>query len=127
MKLSTVFRPFTDTELIERRITDAQREAWAEQVRQARLEMARGRANWTEIPESRLVTRGKLLVDADTDATYTLRGGVVFEPGRASIGYVTDQTPMSFYVTERGDIQFLEAGPHTWSEIMTRKARRGAK
>jgi hypothetical protein len=57
MKLSTLIRPFTDTEVIEGRITDQQREAWDEQVRQGRLEVARGRQNWDEIPESRLVSR----------------------------------------------------------------------
>jgi hypothetical protein len=124
MKLSTVFRPFTDTQVIEGRITDPQRDEWAGQVRKARLEVARGRNNWEEIPETRLVRRGRFLVDGETDLTYTLRRGVVFEPGRASIGYVTDQMPMTYFVTERGEIQFLEPGPCTWTEMVERKARR---
>ena len=76
------------------------------QVRQARIELARRQTNWTEIPETRLVRRG-----------------VVFEPGKAVIGYLPDHVPMTFTVTDDGDLRFLDLQPGTWSEIVERRAR----
>lgn len=125
MRLTTRLRPFTDTELIEDRITDEQRAEWERQIREARLELARRQPAWEEIPRTRLVKRGRWLVDADTDALYSIRRGVVFEPQRATIGYVPDGARLAYYVDERGDIVFLEqtAGT-TWSDVVARQARR---
>jgi hypothetical protein len=115
-----------------RNIEDAIDPAHAEherQVRERRLELARRRSNWTEIPESRLVRRGgRFLVDAETDLLYLLRRGHVFEPGNATVGYVTESAEMTYYVDAADNIVFLEhpGSPHTWSEIVARKARRGA-
>lgn len=96
-------------------------------VRQARLELARRQQTWTEIPETRLVSRGRFLVDAETDLVYMRRRGVVFEPGRSTIGYVPEGAAMSFYVDTGDNIVFVEhpGGLETWSELMERKARRG--
>ena len=64
------------------------------QVRQARLELARRRPTWTEIPETRLVPRGpRFLIDAETDRVYTVRRGAVWDPDRASVGYVSETSP----------------------------------
>jgi hypothetical protein len=81
-----------------------------------------------EIPETRLVRRGRFLVDAETDLVYVLRRGVVFEPGRAVVGYVPDTVPMTFTVNEADDeIVFLDqpSGVGTWSEVVERQTRRG--
>jgi hypothetical protein len=98
------------------------------QVREKRLETARGRANWTEIPETRLVRRGRFWVDAETDLLWAIRRGYVFEPERATVGYVRDDQPMTFMVDADDDVVFLEAlsGPRTWSEVVAKRARRGS-
>jgi len=126
MKLSTMFRPFTDAEVIEGRVTDRQRDEWNTQVRQARLELARSQRHWTEIAETRLVRRGPFVVDSETDAVFVYWRGQVFESGRATVGYVRDDTPMIFTVDRGGEVIFLERHPGaaTWSEIVARKARR---
>lgn len=94
------------------------------QVRQTRLELARRTSAWTEIPETRLVRRGRYLVDAETDLVYVLRRGVVFETGNATVGYVVPGTPMT-YTVKAGDVVFLEQpSSHTWSEVVARRARR---
>ena len=122
MRLATRLRPARNTE----DAIDPAHAAHARQVRQARLELARRQSNWTEIPESRLVQRGRFLVDAHTDAVFRLHRGVVFEPHRAAIGYVIDGTPMTYYVDTNDQVVFLEAlGDRTWSEIVERQARRG--
>jgi hypothetical protein len=54
-------------------------------VREARLEQARRQPTWTEVPETRLVRRGRLFVDAETDLVYMHHRGVVFEPGSAHL------------------------------------------
>jgi hypothetical protein len=126
MKLLTVLRPTRDTETLPP--PDPARVEHERHVREKRLETARGRTNWTEIPETRLVRRGPFLVDAETDLLWTVRRGHVFEPYRASVGYVTEATPMTFFVDGDGDIAFLESpgsAPLTWSEIVARRARRG--
>ncbi|HUP50871.1 MAG TPA: hypothetical protein VM198_00240 [Longimicrobiales bacterium] len=99
------------------------------QVREARLDLARRKSNWTEIPEVRLVRRGPFLVDAETDFLWTFRRGHVFEPHRASVGYVTNDTPMTYFVDQADNVVFLEppSGPRTWSEIVTRRTRRRAR
>jgi hypothetical protein len=120
MSLRTILR-FSDAAEGE-----ALHEAREQEVRRARLELARRQSAWTEIPETRLVRRGRYLVDAETDFVYVLRRGLVFEPGRAAVGYVADQTPMTYFVDQAGEIVFLEqpGAPRTWSEIVERKARR---
>ncbi|MGZ4418030.1 MAG: hypothetical protein ACXVRV_07625, partial [Gaiellaceae bacterium] len=51
-----------------------------DEVRQARIDYARGNSHWTEIPETRLVRRGPgWLIDADSDLVWVLRRGVAFE------------------------------------------------
>jgi hypothetical protein len=123
VKLSTFLRPTRDTDAVP--AVDPARAEHERQVREARLQLARRRPKWIEVPESRLVRRGPFLVDAETDLVYVLRRGHVFEPGSATIGYVPHDTPMTYTVNEHGTVVFLEAsGSRTWSEIVERKARR---
>lgn len=125
MKLSAVLRPTRDTETVPP--PDPAREH-ERQVREARLDVARQRLNWTEIPDTRLVRRGPFLVDAETDLVWVVRRGHVFEPYRATVGYVRNDTPMTFYVdAASGEIVFIEpvSGGRTWTEILERKARQG--
>jgi hypothetical protein len=126
VNLRTVFRPFHDADQIEGTTTDQQRSEHERQVRGARLATARRQSAWVEIPETRLVRRGPFFVDADTDFLYILRRGVVFEPGGATIGYVSPDAPMTFTVNQDDDVVFIEhpGGPRTWSRIVERKARR---
>lgn len=97
-------------------------------MRAARLEEARRQTAWTEIAETRLVRRGPFLVDSDTDAVFVVRRGHVFEPGRATIGYVLDKAAMTYFIGRDGHIVFVEPylGAATWSDIVARKAQRGS-
>jgi hypothetical protein len=126
VNLKTVFRPFTDAAAIEGTTSDQQRNEHERQVREARLDLARRQSNWTELAHVGLVRRGPFLVDGETDQLYIVRRGVVFEPGRATIGYVPDNTPLAWFVDQAGNIVFLEqpGGPQTWSEIVERRAAR---
>jgi hypothetical protein len=129
VNLKTVFRPFSDAAVVEGTVTEQMRSAHDRAVRDARLEFARRQAHWTELAEGGLVRRGaSFLVDSDDDAVYVLRRGHVFEPGRATIGYIPDNTAMTFYVDQADNIVFVErySGAATWSEIVARRARRGA-
>jgi hypothetical protein len=115
---------FSDEGLIEGRTTEEQRAELARQVRAARVQAARANSRWSEIPETRLVRRGRLLVDAETDYCYSVRRGVVFEPRRATIAYVSPETALSFFVDQGGEVVFLEQRPGTWSEVVARQAAR---
>jgi hypothetical protein len=88
MKLGTIFHPTRDTETL---LASPAHEEHKRQVREKRLETARGQPNWTGIPKTRLVRRGQ-----------------VFEPDRAFVGYVADNTPMTYTVDATGDVVFLE-------------------
>ena len=118
-------RPTSNTEVPP---PNPARVEYERQVREKRLELARRRTNWTEIPETRLVRRARFLVDAETDLMWVVRRGHVFEPGRAAVGYVSDNAPMTFFVDRDADVVFLEqpGGPRTWSEVVARRARRAA-
>ncbi len=124
MKLSLL--RFSDADQVEGRITDRQRAEHERHVRAARLEEARRQTTWREIPETSLVRRGPFLVDSETDAVFVVRRGHIFEPGRATIGYLPDNIPMTYFVDEAGSVVFIEryTGAATWSEIVARKACR---
>ena len=128
MNLRTRIRPFSDAALIEGTLTDQDRAEHERQVRQARLELARRETHWTEIaPAERLVRRGPLFVDSETDLVWVVRRGHIWEPGRASVGYLPDNTPMTYFVDQLGEVVFLEAPggmPRTWSEVVARQAAR---
>ena len=96
-------------------------------VREARIEAARRDPNWTEVsPATRLVARGRYLVDADTDAVFAVRRGPVFERGSATVRYTPPNTVLTYTVNQADEIVFLDTpfGTRTWSEIVARKARR---
>ena len=97
-----------------------------EKVRVARLELVRRNSRWVEIPETRLVTRSRFLIDAETDEIFTLHRGVVFEPNSAVVGYVPEGAELHYFVDEAGAVIFLERQRGTWSEIIAKKARRAA-
>ena len=124
MRLTTRVRPTRNAD-VEPELDPARAEH-ERRVRERRLELARRQPKWTEVPESRLVRRGRYLVDAETDLVYVVRLGHVFEPGSATVGYVTPDTALTYYVDAVGSVVFLKhLGPRTWSEIVERKARRG--
>jgi hypothetical protein len=95
-----------------------------EQVRAARLEVVRKNHRWTEVAETSLVKRGPFLVLAETDELFQLRRGMIFEPARAAIGYVSEDTEIHYFVDRAGEIVFLERRPGVWSDIVAKKARR---
>jgi hypothetical protein len=78
MRLSTRIRPARN---VEDAPVDPARAEHDRAVREARLELARRMSAWTEIPETRLVRRGRYLVDAETDLVHLIRRGHVFGPG----------------------------------------------
>ena len=101
------------------------REARWGQVKQARIKTARSNTNWLEVPQNRLVPRGPLRIDSETDAAYILRPGAVFDPERADIAYLPSSSRLAFFVDEAtGDIVFLEPTGLTWTEILERRNRR---
>ena len=76
-------------------------------IREARVELVRRNPHWTELEETALVPRARLLVHADSDEVFTLYRGVVFGTGAASILF-NEQVPMWFYVDRAGEVVFLE-------------------
>ena len=51
----------------------------------------------------------------------------MFEPGKSTVGYVTSDTPLAFFVNEQAEIVFLERrGPSTWSDVVQRQTTRRA-
>jgi hypothetical protein len=125
VKLSTIIHPARNTD--DLRDVDPARAEHERLVRKARIELARRQSTWTEIPETRLVRRGPFLVDAETDLVWIYRRGHVFEPGRATVGFIPDGAAMTYAVDQNDNIIFVEhpGGPRTWSEIVERKAWRG--
>jgi hypothetical protein len=97
-----------------------------QEVRAARVKVARGNGCWTEIPQARLVRRGPgYLIDEETDLVYTIYRGTVWESGKATA--ISDRAPLAFYVTLDDRLVFLEsAGSETWSERVERRERRNA-
>ena len=89
-------------------------------VRERRVEVARRNTHWTEVEESALVTRGRVLVHADSDAVYTPYRGVVFATGSTTV--IADYTALHFYVRDNGELTFLELEPGTWSEHVAKQA-----
>ena len=92
-------------------------------IRERRIMEARRNSYSTELQETDLVRRGRLLVAAETDEIFTLYRGVVF-PGGAALAAFNQQVPLAFYVDRDGDLVFLERRGGTWSELVARKARR---
>ena len=94
-------------------------------IREARVTVARRNGQWTEIEESALVSRGRVLVHADSDAVYTPYRGVVFATGSTTV--IADHAMLHFYVRDNGELTFLELELGTWSERVERQARRGVR
>ena len=94
-------------------------------IRDARVAVARRNSKWTEIEESALVGRGRVLVHADSDEVFKLYRGVVFATGSTTV--IPDYTALYFYVRDNGELTFLELEPGTWSEHVERQARRGRR
>ncbi len=119
MRLATLLR--STTRIDE---SDARPRELSPQVRERRVEVARSNPRWTELAAIDLVRRGPFWVSASTDELFTVRRGVVFEPGSAA---VFEQTAsLHFYVDDDRDLVFLERHARSWSEIVAGKARRGA-
>jgi hypothetical protein len=97
-------------------------EEFEDELRQKRVEVARRVPGWTELEETALVRRGRVLVDADTDAVYRPHRGVVFAPH--SVTLIADQVALYFTVSPDGGLAFYELLPGTWSEQVARQARR---
>lgn len=118
------------TRIFGRNMEDEDRiklERLEEEVRQARIKVARSTTErWTEIADD-LVEQGKLLVSASSDLVYVRARGLVFTPGSVSI--VDEVRPLSFVVRSDGEIEFFEKyGKETWSAREARHAaRKGGK
>ena len=89
-------------------------------IREARVAVARRNSKWTEVEESALVSRGRVLVHADDDTVYTPYRGVVFATGSTTV--IPDYTALHFYVRDNGELTFLELEPGTWSEHVAKQA-----
>ena len=92
-----------------------------EQIREARVTVARRCSSWTEAADD-FVPRGRgLLVSAETDHVYTPARGVIFQTGSATI--VADQAPYHFVVDDDGGLRFFERQSRTWTEQLEGRAR----
>jgi hypothetical protein len=67
------------------------------------------------------VRRGPFWIDADSDAVFTLRPGAVFAHGRADAPYSFTQSKLHLFVSDDGEVQFLESAARTWTELLSRK------
>jgi hypothetical protein len=128
MRMATTLRRAVRLDTYEERLAAEARER-ADAVREARVEVARRQHRWTELEQTALLhRRPHFLVHAPDDAIFTIRRGVVFEPGSATVGYVPEGAELHYFVDHRsGEIVFLERRPGTWSAIVERKARRAAR
>ena len=123
--IGTKLRQVVSLETYEDRQAAEAREH-AENVRAERLRCARSNDAWTEIPEPRLVRRGRgFLVDAERDFVHTPYRGELWSPGKATLEYVDPRTPMAYSVTD-GQVRFLETQtlPRTWSDVVARQTQR---
>jgi hypothetical protein len=102
---------------------DAERAVVEKQVREARLQYARGCRRWQEIGDD-LVPRagGRLFVGAATDRVYRAYPGTVFAPHSADA--IADQSALSYVVTSSGGLVFYEEQRETWTEQLERRAAR---
>jgi hypothetical protein len=96
-----------------------------DEIRDRRVELARRNSHWTELAETELVRRGRVLVSAESDEIFSFYRGMVFEPGSAAVAF-NESVPLYFYVDRAGEIVFLERQRGTWSEIVAKRARRRA-
>ena len=96
-----------------------------DEVGVARIAAARRCSVWREL-DGPLVRRGPWWVDAATDRLFTPYRGQVFAPGSASIAFA-DTTALVFTVDgDRLTLYEPVRSPATWSEHVTRRARRQA-
>ena len=91
-----------------------------EEVRAARLDAVRRNRRRTELEETTLIPRGPFLVHAPSDELFVFRRGEVWEPDRASIGYVREDAEMDYFVDREGDVVFVERQLRgkTWSDVV---------
>jgi hypothetical protein len=105
-------------------VAEKKRRAHEEELRPARLEVARRNSRWTEI-EADFVARGRngyWLVSVSSDHVYTRACGEVFQSG--SVAAVSDFAPLFFTVDADGDLTFYEREPWTWTEHLEQQAKR---
>ena len=103
-------------------VLEKKRRAVTEALRPKRLEIARSNPKWTEV-EDDFVPRGRgWLVSAGTDLVYQPARGVIFASHSTNV--IADQTELSFYVDDHGDLQFLERLPGTWTQHLEKRAAR---
>jgi hypothetical protein len=99
------------------------------EVRAMRVQQARTRARWTEIPESQLVRRERWYVDAETDRIYSVYLGDVFT--KDGIVAFDEQRELAYFVRSAGALVRLEQSTlaPTWSDFVYQRerARAGAR
>jgi hypothetical protein len=104
-------------------------EPTADAIRALRVQQARERTRWQEIPEERLVRRDPWWVDAETDELLTLHRGDVFN----RVGLVVfdeNRDDLRFTVrTSDGEVVILEPSQiaRTWSDFVYQRERGAAR
>ncbi len=117
---------------VPRSVEDQEREEnerREEDVRRARIEIARANPDWVELEEVDLFRRGprflRVLVAASDDAVYTVHGGQVFVTGSTTLIATRDPRETLYWFADRnGGLVFLDRGPETWSELVERREGR---
>lgn len=95
-------------------------------IRECRVELAQRNSHWSELQETDLVRRGRLLVHAQSDQVFSFYRGLVFDPSFASISF-NETVPMWFYVDRAGEVVFLERKSWTWTERLEKRAELGRR
>jgi hypothetical protein len=96
----------------------------ADEIRQRRVQQARERTRWQEIPEERLVRREHWLIDAETDAMLDVYRGDVFTRD-GLVAFAEDRDDLRFYVSDASEIVVLEPSSlaTTWSDYLYQRGR----
>jgi len=89
------------------------------EVAARRVQQARDRTSWREVPDGYLVRRGRFHVDPETDEVYTLHGGALFSSA-GIVEFDLMRTDLVFEV-RAGDVVVFERRPGTWSERYARQ------
>jgi len=95
----------------------------ADELSAARIAAARRNPVWAEIPND-LVARGRgWFVSAESDRIYAPYRGTAFATGSATA--ISDRAQL-FFTVDGDEIALYERQPGTWSDLLEKRARRGA-
>ena len=95
-----------------------------DEIAERRVQQARERTRWQEIPEERLVRREHWWVDAETDELLAIHRGDLFDRGGVVV-FDEYRDDLRFTVRSDGEIVVLEPSTiaRTWSDYVYARER----